>query len=556
MFRRSTDSQLSLFSTTSNFLSGKSENFFENSGSWHNIFRAQVTSKIDESIFKPLFTDQTGAPNASVRVMIAMMILKEANGWSDTQLFEQCRYNMLVRSALGLMNMDDAIPTESTYYLFRKRIVDYEKLTEINLFETTFASVTKLQAADFQVSGKSIRMDSKLLGSNIAWLTRYELIHESLRLFCKSTVGQTILNNPVLAEDKEFLNGVLQETGSKIVYRCNADEIKSRMHEIGRVTYKIISLLESSTDQQFIILKDLFHQQYKIEENKLIIPRPKEEISTKSIQSPHDTDCHYRNKDGNQVKGYSVNITETCTDQPLNLITNVDLRPVTASDCDFLIPAVKSSKEVIGEYAENVHADGAYHNPENQVFTKENDMNLFLNAIQGAVGRFDIILNENNELIVTDRTNNQLLEVKKVKNNEKWRVKVDSVYRYFGKKEIEASQIRRTIAAIPQSVLNIRNNVEATIFQLGYHYSNDKTRYRTQIKNKMWANIRCLWINFVRIRKYLVEIVYSYTLRPVKNSLRNFIIIYKSNNRKTKEEIQIKIKLLLQIQKIFIFGHF
>jgi len=45
--------------------------------------------------------------------------------------------------------------------------------------------------------------------------------------------------------------------------------------------------------------------------------------------------------------------------------------------------------------------------------------------------------------------------------------------------------------------------VEATIFQLGYHYSNDKSRYRGLIKHKMWANARCLWINFVRILNYV-----------------------------------------------------
>ena len=78
--------------------------------------------------------------------------------------------------------MDDPIPTESTYYLFGKRIVEHERQGNPNLLEETFTAVTKGQAKDFQVSGRSIRMDSKLLGSNIVWLSRYELVHESLRL--------------------------------------------------------------------------------------------------------------------------------------------------------------------------------------------------------------------------------------------------------------------------------------------------------------------------------------------------------------------------------------
>ncbi|GHT82704.1 hypothetical protein FACS1894137_02110 [Spirochaetia bacterium] len=42
-------------------------------------------------------------------------------------LFEEARYNLLTRGALGLVNNDDEPPTESTYYLLRQKIVDYEK---------------------------------------------------------------------------------------------------------------------------------------------------------------------------------------------------------------------------------------------------------------------------------------------------------------------------------------------------------------------------------------------------------------------------------------------
>jgi hypothetical protein len=40
---------------------------------------------------------------------------------------------------------------------------------------------------------------------------------------------------------------------------------------------------------------------------------------------------------------------------------------------------------------------------------------------------------------------------------------------------------------------------------LGYHYTNDKSRYRGITKHRMWANIRCLWVNFVRIMKHVLK---------------------------------------------------
>jgi hypothetical protein len=150
---------------------------------WHNKFREQVTNRVDESNFKPLYGSNNGTPNAFLKVLVAMMILKEAEGLSDEKLYENCRFNLLTRSALGLFNADDAVPSESPYYLFRQRIVNYAKLGNENLLDVVFAQVTTAQCLDFNVSGKRIRMDSKLLSSNLAWLSRYEIFHETVRIF-------------------------------------------------------------------------------------------------------------------------------------------------------------------------------------------------------------------------------------------------------------------------------------------------------------------------------------------------------------------------------------
>jgi hypothetical protein len=152
--------------------------------------------------------------NASIRVLVAMMVLKEAEGLSDQKIFENCRFKILTRSALGLHNVDDQIPTESTYYLFRKHILEYAKENNENLFETAFAQITKGQCADFEVSGKRIRMDSKLLGSNIAWLSRYELIHETLRLFYTQVRQDGHLDKVI----EDPLVELLKLDGNKVVY--------------------------------------------------------------------------------------------------------------------------------------------------------------------------------------------------------------------------------------------------------------------------------------------------------------------------------------------------
>ncbi|MCK5371134.1 MAG: transposase, partial [Cyclobacteriaceae bacterium] len=283
MFKRSDESpQVNLFTSGDSLFFGKSLKLYQDPSAWHNQFRNQVTMRVDEEVFEPLYSSGKGTPNASIRVLIAMMVLKEAEGMSDEKLFENCRFNMLMRSALGLINADDAVPTESTYYLFRKNVNDYAKEGNENLFETVFASITKKQCLDFNVSGKRIRMDSKLLGSNIAWLSRYELVHETLRLLYKK-VKKT---GGIGSELEEKMDQILQFRGNKVVYTSTSEEVKTKLQELGELIYKVLPLFCSTKSTHYTTLERVFHEQFRIDEAKLVITRNKEEISAKSIQSP------------------------------------------------------------------------------------------------------------------------------------------------------------------------------------------------------------------------------------------------------------------------------
>ena len=504
MFKKSSNSpQLDFFTSPKSLLSGKSLSLYEDDTAWHNQFRDQVTMRIDESIFSPLYCKDNGTPNAPVRILIAMMILKEAERLSDQKLFENCRFNMLTRSAIGLVNASDALPTESTYYLFRKRVHDYAKTGNKNLFDAVFAQITKEQCVDFEVSGKRIRMDSKLMGSNIAWLSRYEIIHETLRLFYKQVKRSEKFTGII----KERLDQQLSMEGNKVVYTSSNEEIKTRIQELGELIYSVLPLFSSSYTPQYQTLQRVFNEQYKVDANKIVVGREKEEISAKSVQSPHDTDCHYRNKDGNKVKGYGINITESCDDGlGLNLIGHVDVRNVSTSDLEFFQDDIEKSQKVFTDKIEAVHADGAYHSVDNQIFCKENGVQLYLHAIQGAKGRYQFNVLENGEVSVFDTVTDEIIDsIKKTYKNGivKWRIPTKTNYRYFTQKEIDTYLIRKSIDETPIEILQKRNNVEATVFQLCYHYSNAKSRYRGEVKHQMWADVRCLWVNFVRILNYI-----------------------------------------------------
>lgn len=522
MYRKSDNhKQLDAFSSPIEYLKNSSMNYYLKNDSWHNQFREQVVMRIDESLFSVLYSNEKGAPNASIRVLVGMMILKEGQGWSDEQLFESSNYNLLVRSALGLMTLNDAVPVASTYYLFRRNLVEYAKEHGEDLYKKCQAQITKSQILEFNVSGKQVRMDSKLIGSNIAWYSRYELIHETLRLFIAER-QEFIYKKSLSKEEFLLIKSIEGETGNKVVYRSTKIEIDQRFIALGLLMYRFINLFKSNPYGQHQTLKTVFEQQFTVSKEKLVLPLENEKISSKSIQSPHDTDCHYRNKDGNKVKGYSANITETCDhpkedeqDKPvLNLITDTQVEVVSTSDCDFLKQALTQSQELLPNNIEKAYTDGAYNSVDNQNYCQNNNIDLMLTAMQGAIPRYDVSLDsqDQNRLIVIDsKTGNsiesQQVNTRKDPTQKKWRIKTDEgKYRYFDIESLRASILRQKLKEIPIEESNIRCNVEATIFQLGYHYSNDKSNYRTLAKHKLWAYSRSLWINFVRILKYVTQI--------------------------------------------------
>lgn len=503
MFKKSKDgTQQDIFSSVPSMLKGSLLEQYSDNAAWHNLFRIQVVERVNEFLFKPLYDETMGAPNASTRILIGMFALKEGFGWSDNELFEQCRFNLLARSALGLFNISDSLPAQSTYYLFRKRIHEYQKQHNIDIIEQVFQQITMGQVIDYQVSGRSIRMDSKLIGSNIAWCTRYEIVHNTLGLFCKGIKNSTY--NKLKIELRSQIKEIIETEGRKIVYRLNREEVQKKLQSLGLLIYELLSITKEKDNPYYQTLVRVYQEQFRVNGYQVEL-RPKEEITSDSLQSPHDADCAYRNKDGQQVKGYSANVTETCDEGKLNLIVDVQVAPVNTSDVEFFQGAIDQTQQVLNHKPEDVHADGAFQSPENVEYCQKEEINHYFTGIQGASGRYDLAISQDT-LLVTDLLTGLILPVRKTKSG-KWAIKTEQgKYRYFSQKEIEACQLRKQIAAMPIEKRIKRNNVEATIFQLSYFTRNNKTRYRGLFQTKMWAILRCIWINLKRIYAYVEPI--------------------------------------------------
>lgn len=503
MFKKSsTNKQFDLFDSPSGLMCDRESREYNNPSSWHNKFYREVTCNIDEEVFRPLFAKERedkkdGRPTTSIRILIAMSILKEGCGCSDDALYENCRFNILYRRALGMVSLGEQCPSIDSYYTLRRRIARYEEETGVDLFEKCFKGITRKQALEYRISGKAIRMDSKLISSNIAWYSRYEIVHAT---FCKQVAEselKSIEDQLIREQALEFL----AEDARKTVYRTESEAMGKRLLALGIV---IDYILSRALPEDKPLLRRVFGEQYDKAGDGTVSVRQRKHVTAKSVQNPNDPDAQYRSKAGKKVKGFSTNITETCDekDKP-SLITNVDVEGATTADNTYVGSGVKGTEDITGNKVRTLHCDGAYQSEDNRGFAEENKIDFVANGIQGKPSRFDLELTDGQTLEVTDRQTGEVLTAIPVKD-DKWKVQVENKdgkksWRYFGRDQIDRARVRREVDSVPFEKRKKRNNVEATIFQYCFHTRNNKTRYRGLFKHKMQAIARCAWINVRRL---------------------------------------------------------
>jgi hypothetical protein len=203
------------------------------------------------------------------------------------------------------------------------------------------------------------------------------------------------------------------------------------------------------------------------------------------------------------VKGYSVNVSETCNQDGLNLITALEVKPASASDIDYFQGGIEQSERVTQSPVKQVSTDGAYHSPDNQRYAEKKGIKFYPSGMQGKRGRYDLHQTSETTISVTDRQTGETREVEKNAKGKYKYTNAEGQLRYFDQEQVEKSQWRQKIENIPKEIGNLRNNIEATIFQLKLYLRKNKTRYRGLYQTLLWVICRCFCINIVRIVNHL-----------------------------------------------------
>ncbi len=370
MFRKR-DPQVSLFGTSALVSPVKAQRL---QASWAEVFRSRGLPLIDEALFAPLYCDDNGRPNQPVEMVFGVLLLKEMFCLTDAEALEQLEFNLLWHHALRL-TPEEAHLCQKTLHNFRARVMAHD-LIRVAFAETTDRILETLGA---KVSRQ--RLDSTHVISNMALLTRLGLFCETIRVFLSRLKAQ----HPRLygRVGKGLRGRYVKQDGAATGYQdARSTEGRRRLSVCARDVYRLWDLFRGTSAEAletYALLQRLLQEQCDVVKKKQrparddddagegrvpVVLKPAKEVSSASLQSPHDPDATYS---GHKGKGYEVQIAETChEDNDVQIITHVAVTNACASDAQATVPTLEALA-ARGLQPEALVADSTYGSGENAV---------------------------------------------------------------------------------------------------------------------------------------------------------------------------------------------
>lgn len=356
MYKQNKRSQQPLLISDVNDLPKRSLQYLKQS--WAETFRREVFLRIPEGRFAVLYDPDPSRPNVPVNILVGLNVLKEWHGWSDEEMYEHFLFDLQVRYALGCDTFGEGDFDLRTMYYFRKRLSEYALKTGQNLIQVVFEHITDEQIQKLSLNTKIQRMDSTQILSNIADLSRLELLVSVLQRLHR------ILGKGEQAKYAEVFQPFLKESAGQYTYRIKGKEaVWEHILKVGKLLQHLLQELADGYSDQAVyqIAHRFFEENFKQVDNQ-VQAKSNAEIQPGCLQSLDDLEAGFRRKGNHSYKGFVGNISETCDpDNPLQLITQVQVQSNRVSDIELLQQALPDLKDRMA--LDTLVTDGAYTGP-------------------------------------------------------------------------------------------------------------------------------------------------------------------------------------------------
>lgn len=532
MYRKNARTQQPLLISDINKLPERTLKYLRSS--WADTFRREVFQRIPEERFKVLYDEGPSRPNVPVNILVGLEIIKQGKGWSDEELYEHFLLDLQVRYAVGCDNLGEGDFDLRTLYYFRSRLSKHALETGENLFKVIFNEVTDGQIEKLGVKTDMQRMDSTQLLSNIADLSRLELLVEVLRRLHR------ILSEEDQADYAALFAPYTQQGAGQYAYRIKGKEVVwAQIQQVGEVLYTALNKLHQGYGESDVyqVAQRFFAENFKIVET-VVKAKINSEIEAGCLQSLDDLEASYRIKGGKTYKGYVGNVSETCNpENPLQLIVHTQTASNRISDIALI-------SEALPELAEHtdlktITNDGAYVGPEVEKLLRQHQVTQITTSLTGslpdhtdgklAFSDFDLQLHENGNITHAVCPAGQQAACIRSTASQKtfyleFQIEVCQQCSFFHnqqcpitlerhkqtkgfsitipKERAISSQRRRRFERTKDEARRLRPAVEAAIFQLKHALHGGKLRVRGAFQVACVFTCMALATNLRRINRY------------------------------------------------------
>jgi len=330
----------------------------------------EITPLIKDTDFEGMYKGG-GRPPISPKVLLLTTVMQYLERLPDRIAATNLKYRLDWKIAFGLPLEFEGI-NHTTLVYFRNRLIENEQASYA--FDKILEHLSNIGLIKKK---KKMRIDSTHVVGNVRELSRLELFHETLRLFCKDIAGYKDEMDANLVRYHELYVEKVPTRGITDVQKNNFIE-DAGIAMRGFIDWGVKPLIRSF--ECYDTLKKVFEQNFT-DENPDPDPPPKLiKIATGKdhICSPHETDARYSNKGGKGWLGYKVQVVETINvngaEEP-NFITHISINEATDHDGDSVIPIIEELKDKYIKPNE-VYGDTHYNTKKNIEELDKNDIHL------------------------------------------------------------------------------------------------------------------------------------------------------------------------------------
>ena len=248
-----------------------------------------------------------------------------------------------------------------------------------NLFQVVFEHITDTQLKKLSLNTRLQRMDSTQILSNIADLSRLELLVEAIQRLYR------MLSEADQASYREAFQPYTQESAGQYTYRIHGKEaVWQHIEQVGVALHAWLDLLTAyQSEPVYQTAQRFFEENFKLVESQ-VQAKTNAEIKPGCLQSFDDLEATYRVKCNRAYKGYVANLSETCApENPVQFITGVQVEPNRTSDIALLQSALPDLQERME--VDTLVTDGGFVGPTVEAQLRQSGVEQITTGLTGTL---------------------------------------------------------------------------------------------------------------------------------------------------------------------------